>query len=118
MGSASSPSIACLMGSLVMRLLKSECAVFQGTAKENTWRKSMDGKGYDEQLGNGQVQVGINGLPVALIQGMVYDFLVHGPTKRKCGKGFSAFMDLTVRLEIICQKVRLKRQANSRCFVE
>jgi hypothetical protein len=83
MGSASSPSIACRMGNSVMRLLKSESPAFQGKARENTWRKSMSGRGYDKRLGHGRVRVGTDGLPVALIRGMVDDFLVHGPTKKK-----------------------------------
>jgi hypothetical protein len=62
------------------------------------------------------VQVGSDGLPVALIRGMVDDFLVHGPTKRKCGEGFSAFMDLTVRLGIICQKIKTKAPAQQQIF--
>jgi hypothetical protein len=116
MGSASSPSIACRMGNSVMRLLKSESPAFQGKARENTWRKSMSGRGYDKRLGHGRVRVGTDGLPVALIRGMVDDFLVHGPTKKKCGEGFSAFMDLTVRLGIICQRVKTKPPAQQQIF--
>jgi hypothetical protein len=116
MGSASSPSIACRMGNSIMRLLKSESSTFQGTPIENTWRNSMDGKGYDKRLGHGRVYMGEDKLPAALIWGMVDDFFVHGPTKEKCGKAFSEFMDLTVRLGIICQRVKTKPPAQQQIF--
>jgi hypothetical protein len=116
MGSASSPSIACRMGNSVMRLLRSESPTFQGTVIENTWRKSMDGNGYDKRLGHGRTYMGDDGLPAALIWGMVDDFLIHGPTKEKCGRAFSEFMDLTVRLGIICQRVKTKPPAQQQIF--
>jgi hypothetical protein len=116
MGSASSPSIACRMGNSVMRLLRSESKVFQGEDHENTWRRSMGGSGYDKRLGHGRVRVGSDGLPAALIWGMVDDFMVHGPTKQKCGEGFTAFMDLTVRLGIICQRVKTKPPSQQQIF--
>jgi hypothetical protein len=47
---------------------------------------------------------------------MVVDFMVHRPTKRKCGEGFLAFMDLTVRLGIICQRVKTKPPAQQQIF--
>jgi hypothetical protein len=116
MGSASSPSIACRMGNSAIRLLREESPTFQGTATENTWRKAMDGKSYDKRLGHGRVYVGDDGLPAALIWGMVDDFMVHGPTKAKCGKAFSEFMDLTVRLGIICQRIKTKPPAQQQIF--
>jgi hypothetical protein len=116
MGSASSPSIACRMGNSIMRLLKTESPTFQGTPIENTWRNSLGGKGYDQRLGHGRVYMGKDDLPAALIWGMVDDFFVHGPTKEKCGKAFSEFMDLTVRIGIICQRVKTKPPAQQQIF--
>ena len=116
MGSASSPSIACRMGNSVMRLLRSESSTFQGTAIENTWRKSLDGQKYDQRLGHGRVYLGKDDLPAALILGMVDDFFVHGPTKEKCGEAFSEFIDLTVRLGIICQRLKTKPPAQQQIF--
>jgi hypothetical protein len=39
---------------------------------------------------------------------MVDGFLIHAPTKRKCFKAFSEFMDHTVRLGFICQQAKTR----------
>jgi hypothetical protein len=116
MGSASSPSIACRMGNSAIRQLKTESPTFQGQPIENTWRKSLSGEAYDPRLGHGRVYLGDDGLPAALIWGMVDDFMVHGPTKKKTCKAFSDFMDYSVRLGIICQRIKTKPPAQKQIF--
>jgi len=109
MGSSNSPAIACRVGNGVLRLLRSESSVFQGTPVENSWRTSLSGEtSFDDRMGHGRVLIGADGLPAALIWAMVDDFFIHGPTKRKTWRAFRAFMDLTVRLGFICQKRKTK----------
>jgi hypothetical protein len=50
--------------------------------------------------------MGSDGLPAALIWAMVDDYLIHGPTTRKCYEAFTVFMSYMVRLGFICQKVK------------
>jgi hypothetical protein len=116
MGSASSPSIACRMGNSAIRQLKSESKTFSGSAIENTWRKALSGETYDQRLGHGRVYKGEDGLPAALIWVMVDDFMIHAPTKKKCFQAFSEFMDYSVRLGIICQRVKTKPPAQKQIF--
>jgi hypothetical protein len=116
MGSASSPSIACRMGNSAVRQLKQESKAFMGRPIENTWRKSLSGGEYDSRLGHGRVYLGEDGLPAALIWGMVDDFMIHGPTKRKTCQAFSDFMDYSVRLGIICQRIKTKPPAQKQIF--
>jgi hypothetical protein len=116
MGSASSPSIACRMGNSALRQLKMESPLFKGKPLENTWRKSLSGGSYDPRLGHGRVYIGDDGLPAALIWGMVDDFMIHGPTKRKTCDAFAEFMDYSVRLGIICQRIKTKPPAQQQIF--
>jgi hypothetical protein len=103
MGSANSPAIACRLGNSGLRLLRSESLQFQGVATENTWRQSFGGDIYHPQLGHGRVLIGADGLPAALLFAHVDDYFIHGPTLRKTCLAFNDFMDLSVRLGIICQ---------------
>jgi hypothetical protein len=116
MGSASSPGIACRMGNSAIRQLKAESETFSGHPIENTWRKALSGGEYDQRLGHGRVYMGEDGLPAALIWVMVDDFMVHAPTKKKCFLAFSEFMDYSVRLGIICQKVKTKPPGQKQIF--
>jgi len=116
MGSASSPSIACRMGNSAIRQLKTESQTFSGKPVENTWRKALSGGSYDQRLGHGRTYIGEDGLPAALIWVMVDDFMVHAPTKRKCFQAFSEFMDYSVRLGIICQRIKTKPPAQKQIF--
>jgi hypothetical protein len=103
MGSANSPAIACRLGNSGLRLLRTESDLFQGTPYENTWRQSFTGTAYRSALGHGRVLVGTDNLPAALIFAHVDDYFIHGPTCRKTCLAFNAFMDLSIRLGIICQ---------------
>jgi hypothetical protein len=76
----------------------------------------LAGEPADPSRGYGRVEIGEDGLPVALIWGMVDDFLVHAPTKTKCYAAFSEFMDHTMRLGFICQKVKTSPPAQVQKF--
>jgi hypothetical protein len=116
MGSANSPAIACRIGNSCLRQLRERSSIFRGKATENTWRAALAGESVDAKQGYGRVEIGEDGLPVAQIWGMVDDFLVHAPTKKKCYQAFSAFMDHTVRLGLICQKVKTSPPAQVQKF--
>jgi hypothetical protein len=55
--------------------------------------------------------MGSDSKPAVMTFGMVDDFLVHVNRKEKCCWAFSKFMDMTVQLNFICQKV--KKQSTS-----
>jgi hypothetical protein len=116
MGSANSPAIACRIGNSCLRQLREHSATFRGKAIENTWRSALAGGPVDGTHGMGRVAIGDDGLPVAQIWGMVDNFLIHAPTRAKCFKAFSEFMDHTVRLGFICQKVKTSPPAQVQKF--
>jgi hypothetical protein len=104
MGGGNSPAIACRLSNSAIRMLRETSPAFAGEVRENTWRRSLQGHEYHPEWGHGRVRIGADGEPACLVWGMVDDFKVHGSSKEKCGAGFSAFMDLTVRLGFICKK--------------
>jgi hypothetical protein len=116
MGSANSPVIACRLGSSGLRLLRTESDLFQGTPHENMWHQSFTGVTYHPKFGHGRVLIGPDGLPAALIFAHVDDYLVHGPTCHKTCLAFNAFMDLSVRLGIICQHKKTRPPAQRQKF--
>lgn len=116
MGSANSPAIACRLGNSGLRLLRSESELFQGKAAENTWRQSFGGSVYHSKYGHGRVLLGPDGLPAAILFAHVDDYFVHGPTRRKTALAFNAFMDLSVRLGIICQPKKTRRPSQQQKF--
>jgi hypothetical protein len=108
--------VACRIGNGVLRQLRATSKAFQGTVIENTWRVALDGGDYDPKLGHGRVLMGEDGTPAALIWSMVDDFLIHAPTRSKCVTAFNDFMDMTVRLGFICQKVKSSPPAQVQKF--
>jgi hypothetical protein len=116
MGSANSPAIACRLGNSGLRLLRSESKHFQGTATENSWRQSFGGTIYHPTLGHGRVLIGADGLPAALLFAHVDDYFIHGPTLRKTCLAFNDFMDLSVRLGIICQESKTRPPSQRQKF--
>jgi hypothetical protein len=116
MGSANSPAIACRLGNSGLRLLRSESDLFQGVPHENTWRHSFTGAAYHPKFGHGRVLIGADGLLAAVIFAHVDDYLIHGPTCRKTCLAFNAFMDLSVRLGIICQHKKTRPPAQRQKF--
>jgi hypothetical protein len=116
MGAANSPAIACRIGNSSLRQLRENSDTFSGEIRENTWRAQLDGEKIEPRWGHGRVEIGPDGLPIALVWGMVDDFLIHAPTKGKCFKAFSEFMDHTVRLGFICQKAKTSPPAQEQKF--
>jgi hypothetical protein len=111
MGSAQSPSLACRYGLSMLRWLTTNETAFQGVTRENGWRSRLAGQEHDPHLGTGLVRVGHDGLPAALIWAFVDDFKIHAPTKAKLIVALNAFMDLALRLGLICQPVKTKPPA-------
>ena len=111
MGSSQSPSLACRYGLSMLRSLVEQEPVFQGVITENSWRTRLSTGHHQPELGTGLVRIGMDGLPAALIWGFVDDFKVHAPTKEKLITALNTFMDLALRLGLICQKVKTKAPA-------
>jgi len=111
MGSSQSPSLACRYGLSMLRSLVEQEPVFQGVITENSWRTLLCMGHHQPELGTGLVRIGMDGLPAALIWGFVDDFKVHAPTKEKLITALNTFMDLALRLGLICQKVKTKAPA-------
>jgi hypothetical protein len=106
MGTTNSPPIACRTNNSALRQLVVECDLFSGTPQLNTWGEALKSDQDDGQNGHGRVMMGADGLPAVLIFCIVDDYFIHGPTKSKCQRAFSAFMDYMLRLGFICQKVK------------
>ena len=111
MGSSQSPALACRFGLSILRSLVEQEPVFQGAIRENGWRSRLAGKEYQPELGSGLVRIGDDGLPAALIWAFVDDFKIHGPTRTKTITALNSFMNLALRLGLICQKVKTKPPA-------
>jgi hypothetical protein len=111
MGSSQSPSLACRYGLSMLRKLAEEEPVFQGKIQENGWRRRLDDGEHQPELGTGLIRIGEDGLPTALIWAFVDDFQIHAPTREKLVAALTAFMDLALRLGLICQKVKTKPPA-------
>jgi len=61
---------------------------------------------YDASIGHGYVFKRRNGRLVALVFGFVDDFKIHASTRKDCVVALNAFMDLMIRLGLICQPVK------------
>jgi hypothetical protein len=106
MGSASSPAISCRITNGGMRTIRDIEPIFKSNVQLNTWSTAMKDGSYDPRKGHGQVLMGSDGLPAALIWVMVDDYLIHAPTERKCREAFTVFINHMVWLGFICQCVK------------
>jgi len=111
MGSSQSPSLACRYGLSMLRRLAEQEAVFQGHIHENGWRRRLQDGTHHPAHGTGLIRIGNDGLPVALVWAFVDDFKIHAPTRAKLIVALNAFMDLALRLGLVCQKVKTKPPA-------
>ena len=84
--------------------------LFSREIQENGWRRRLQ-DGTHQAHGTGLVRIGNDGLPVALVWAFVDDFKIHAPTRAKLIMALNAFMDLSLRLGLICQKVKTKPPA-------
>jgi hypothetical protein len=118
MGSVNSPSISCRIGEGIMDMLRKEASVFHATHhQENTWYHALNQGTYRPSLGHGYVGFQASGKPVALVFGFVDDFKIHGIDLEDCCAAMTAFMDLMVRLGLICQPAKTSppRQVQKYC---
>jgi hypothetical protein len=107
MGSVNSPSIACRAGEGCLDMLRDEIEIFRAALyQENTWRRAMNLHTYSADIGHGYVGLRINGSLVALVFGFVDDFMIHAQTAEDCCQALSFFIDLMVRLGLICQPAK------------
>jgi hypothetical protein len=111
MGSSQSPSLACRYGLSMLRSLVEREPVYQGTIQENSWRTRLEDGRHKPEQGTGLVRIGTDGLPAALVWAFVDDFKIHAPTKKKLIIALNAFMEMSLRLGLICQKVKTKPPA-------
>jgi hypothetical protein len=95
----------------MLRSLAEAEPVFQGRIQENGWRRRLEGEEHRPEQGTGLVRIGQDGLPAALIWAFMDDFKIHAPTREKLVTALNAFMDLSLRLGLICQKVKTKPPA-------
>jgi hypothetical protein len=112
MGAANSPSIAGRHGAALIRKVCESCPVFNGHPIANTWWKhySSDQK-YNPVYGHGMVYIGDDGLPAARAWGHCDDFFIHGPTYQKTSQALTDFMDLTVKVGLLCHPGKLTPSA-------
>ena len=92
-------------------MLLEEAPEFQGELIENSWQMHLQHNTHDARLGSGLIHMGPDGQPAVLFWGFVDDFMIHAPTHTKCGHALSTFMNFTLWLGIMCQKVKLKPPA-------
>jgi hypothetical protein len=111
MGSGQSPALACRYGLSMLRALAENEPVFQGEIQENGWRRRLQDGVHTPKNGTGLVRMGADGLPAVLVWAFVDDFKIHAPTRAKLITALNAFMDLSLRLGLICQKVKTKPPA-------
>jgi hypothetical protein len=111
MGSSQSPSLACRYGLSMLRSLVEREPVYQGSIQENSWRTRLENGGHKPEQGTRLVRIGADELPAALVWAFVDNFKIHAPTKPKLLIALNAFMDLALRLGLICQKVKTKPPA-------
>jgi hypothetical protein len=108
MSSASSLSLANRYGSSVLRKLRDISTLFQGKPICKTWWQAFLGqRPFDPHLGHGMVLMSVDWLPAGLIWAHCDDFLIHGPTRRKCTQALTAFMDYLVEVGLLCHPGKL-----------
>ena len=95
MGSANSPSCTAQYRLAILRMLKDNCPLYQGTSKENCWWTGFQDLGFHLELGYGLILEGDNGLPGVKIWAWIDDFLIHRPTRKKTTEALKYFLETT-----------------------
>jgi hypothetical protein len=114
MGPANSPSLAGQYGTAFLRLLKTDCSLYQGTLLTMRWWKSFDGiKSCDSSPGQGRVLIGDNGLPASLVWSHCDAFYISRPTKEKIMVVLKAFLDKSMGVGILCHQGKLTTLSQS-----
>jgi hypothetical protein len=113
MSGGTSPAIAGRHGAAFCRLVRSCSPAFQGTIKSNTWWQAFSQHSeYDPQLGQGLTLIGDDGEPACLLWAHCDDFFIHGPTMKKTEAGLKDFLDLAVRVGLLCHSGKLTKPAH------
>jgi hypothetical protein len=113
MGGGNSPAMAGRHGAAFFRLVRSIAPEFQGSLKSNTWCQAFSQQSkYDPRLGQGLTLIGADGEPGCLLWAHCDDFFIHGPTTMvKTEAGLRAFLDLAVRVGLLCDPGKLTKPA-------
>jgi hypothetical protein len=102
MGAANLPAIASRHGLAFLRMLREECALFQGKGSANCWWSGFKvDTVYDPKLGYGFSLIR-EGRPAVRVWGFVDDFLIHGATYGDTRDALVAFMDAACRVGFLC----------------
>ena len=108
MGSGNSPAMACRYGLSMLRALREGDTVFSNvTGKPNCWWTSIVLDKYNPQWGYGLVFKRRDGKPAVRAWVHVDDFLIHGPDKESTQEGLQVFLDLSVRVGMLCHPGKL-----------
>ena len=116
MGGGNSPSLAGRYGLAFLRLLREENMIFQGTAQANCWWTGLRTEEYDPRLGYGLILVGEDGEPAVRLWVHVDDFCIHGPTYESTCKALRLFLDLSVRVGMLCHPGKLQPPAQIQLY--
>lgn len=106
MGGGSSPGITGQFGLSLLRLLREQCSLFQGTPKANCYWTGFSETGFDPKLGYGFILQAKDG-PAVKMWVWVDDFLLHGPTHAKTLAALHYFLDTTVKIGMLCHPKKL-----------
>ena len=108
MGGANSPACAGRYGQAFLRLLRETLRVEGHSPRLNCWWTGFSGTGYDPLLGYGYVLTGPDGAPAVRFWVHVDDFAIHGPTLATTTKAMNVFLDVAVRVGMLCHPGKLK----------
>jgi hypothetical protein len=107
MGAGSSPCLAGRYGLSLLRMLRQQCKLFQGTPRANCYWTGFSETGFDPTLGYGFILVSADGSPAVKIWVWVDDFILHGPSFDKTTQALKFFLDTTVRCGMLCHPKKL-----------
>ncbi|MGL4352310.1 MAG: hypothetical protein ACRCT2_17460 [Plesiomonas shigelloides] len=110
MGAANSPALAGRYGLSFLRLLRETFSAFRGRPRFNSWwseRFSAAEERYDPKLGHGMAFLRSDGRPAVRVWVHVDDFMIHGPDYDSTCEGLRLFLDLSVKVGLLCHPKKL-----------
>jgi hypothetical protein len=108
MGASPSPGHAGRYGLAFLRLLKEEYGEFQGEPTTNCWWSGFRYEGYFPGKGHGYFWRLPGGEGAVKVFVHVDDFLLHGPSEALTLLALKNFLDLSVRVGLLCHPGKLK----------
>jgi hypothetical protein len=108
MGGGNSSDLAGRYGQCLLRMLREQHDLFstdQGEA--NCWWTKIQYECYDPTRGHGFVFLRKDGRPSVRMWVHVDDFLIHGPDLESTQQGLSFFLDLSVKVGMLCHPGKL-----------